>query len=371
MNSWLAQLDKSLRTQIPDLPPAGNDQTRLAALLGQGIQHPPAALQEFFRWLPAGLLWDCTWEIPHCPGGAMLEALEMAAVVGDWKRPSPPGTTNWWSSSWIPLLDSGSEDYLCVDLQGTFGNPPGSVIQYLRDQPFRPAFFPDFEGWLRWLATSLDNGMGKAFVQGQKLHIALGRKATQWHANMFPNYPIRQESEVLGTSPLDRCLNIYRKHGLRMGPKCMLPFGLNQGHIETALKQSFVRVEATDYDCLRIILEVSPGWTVYLNVRIQPDALEVDSLVCLPEAVADTVRLAVNLTSQGEHQAASRRLTEAAFLAHKKGFSAEAMAILLRALELHPENQVAAQSKDALQNKKVVLDFNRLRPFLRHLVSQA
>lgn len=369
MNSWLAQLDKSLRTQIPDLPPAGNDQTRLAALLGQGIQNPPAALQEFFRWLPAGLLWDCTWEIPHCPGGSMLEAPEMAAVVEDWKRPSPPGTTNWWSSSWIPLLDSGSEDYLCVDLQGTFGNPAGSVIQYLHDQPFRPALFPDFESWLRWLVTSLDNGMGKAFVQGQKLHIAMGPKATQWLVNMFPNYPLRKEAEVLGTSPLDRCLNIYRKHGLRMGPKCMLPFGLNQGHIETALKQAFVRVEATDFDCLRIVLEVAPNWTVFLNVRIQPDALEVDSLVCLPEAVADTVRLAVNLTAQGEDKAAAKRLIEAAFLAHKKGFSAEAMAILLRALELQPDNQVAAQSKEALQNKKVVLDFNRLRPFLRHLVS--
>ena len=369
MNSWLAQLDKSLRTQIPDLPPAGNDQTRLAALLGQGIQNPPAELQEFFRWLPAGLVWDCTWEIPHCPGGSVLEALEMAAVVEDWKRPSPPGTTDWWNSSWIPVLDSGSEDYLCVDLKGTFGNPPGSVIQFLHDQPFRPALFPDFESWLRWLSTSLDQGMGKAFVQGQKLHIALGRKATQWHKDLFPQYPQRNESEVLGTSPLDRCLNVYRKHGLRMGPRCMLPFGLNQGHIEAALKQSFVRVEAPDADCLRVIVTVTPNWTVYLNVRITPDALEVDTVVCLPESVADTVRLAVALEGQGEHKAASSRFTEAAFMAHKKGFSAEAMAILLRALELEPGNQVAAQSRDALANKKVVLDFNRLRPFLRHLVS--
>jgi hypothetical protein len=369
MNSWLAQLDKSLRTQIPDLPPAGNDQTRRAALMGQGFTELPAVLQEFFNWLPAGLVLDCTWELPHCPGGSMLEALEMAAVVEDWKRPSPPGTFNWWNPAWIALLDSGSEDFLCVDMQGSFGNPPGSVVQYLRDQPFRPTFFPDFEGWLRWLSTSLDQGMGKAFVQGQKLHIALGRKATQLYHELNPQYPLRNESEVLGTSPLDRCLNIYRKHGLRMGPKCMLPFGLNQGHVETALKQSFVRVEATDYDCLRIVLAVAPNWTVFLNVRVTPEALEVDSLVCLPETVADTVRLAVNLQSQGDHRAASSRLTEAAFLAHKKGFSAEAMAILMRALELQPDNQVAAQSRDALQSKKVVLDVNRLRPFLRHLVS--
>ena len=369
MNSWLAQLDKSLRTQIPHLPAAGHDQTRLAALMGLGIKDPPGPLQEFFRWLPAGIIWDCTWEIEHCPGGSMLEALEMAAVVENWRRPSPPGTTKWWSPAWIPLLDSGSEDYLCVDLQGTFGNPPGSLLQYFQLQPFRPVIFPDFEGWLRWLSTALENNMGKAFLQGQKLQIALGRKATQLQKDLFPQYPQRHEAEVLGTSPLDRCLNVYRKHGLRMGTQCMLPFGLNQGHIETALKQAFVRVEATDFDCLRIVLEIPPSWTLYLNVRITPDALEVDSLVCLPETVADTVRNAVALSSQGEKRAASSRLTEAAFLAHKKGFSAEAMAILLRALELHPDNKVAAQSRDALNNKKVVLDFNRLRPFLRHLVS--
>ena len=369
MNSWLAQLDQILRTQIPALPPSSNDVTRLAALSGQGFKNPPPVLLEFFRWLPAGLLWDCTWELKNCPGGSMLEAPEMASVIEQWKNPNPPGTTRWWSPAWIPVLDSGAEDYLCVDMEGSFGNPPGSVIQFFHDQQPRPTYFPDFESWLRWLATALDGGMGKAFVQGQKLHVALGRKATQLHSELFPHYPQRHEAEILGTSPLDRCLNVYRKHGLRMGSKCMLPFGLNQSHIESGLKQSFVRVEATDYDCLRIVLEVPPSWTVYLNVRIAPDALEVDSLVCLPEAVADNVRSAVALAGQKEIKAASSRLTQAAFLAHKKGFSAEAMAMLLRALELDADNQVASQSKDALVSKKVVLDFNRLRPFLRHLVS--
>ena len=44
-------------------------------------------------------------------------------------------------------------------------------------------------------------------------------------APRFGHYPQRHEAEILGTSPLDRCLNVFRKHGLRMGAKCMLPFG--------------------------------------------------------------------------------------------------------------------------------------------------
>lgn len=364
MNSWLSHLDGQLRAQIPQLPPSERHEKALSALQKVVKQPLPGVFKEFMLWKPNGLQIAFQWELPHCIGGFLLEPAEMELVMAEWKEPSPVGTRHWWSSSWIPLLGT-SGDFLCLDLPGTFKNPPGSLLSFDHDQPARPVSFPNFEGWLRWMGTALEQGMGRAFLQDGKLDIVLGRKADKLHQDLFANYPQKCSAEILGIGLLDQVLNLIRHHGLQV--KCPLPAGLSQDQLVGLLTEGFVRDDGRDGQSVRVIVSQLDGTTVYANLRAGDQATELEAIVTLPENAAQAIRNAKALHEQSQNVPASSRFCEAAFTCFQSGLAAEASVLLRRALQLHPENTVASRSLTALEARQVKVDPLLIRPLLQHI----
>lgn len=72
--------------------------------------------------------------------------------AGDFDQPSH------WSPKWVPFLDSGSGDHVCVDLGGSFGGPVGQVVEFWHDETTRNILAPSMEAWLEALATTLKTG---------------------------------------------------------------------------------------------------------------------------------------------------------------------------------------------------------------------
>lgn len=372
MNSWLAQFDRCLRAAAPGLPPAAERADRLERLpkdLGKPI---PPAFQDFLQWIPGESLWHFQWDLEHCRGGQLLEAEEIADLMNEWRGPAPRGTVNWWNPNWVPFLDTGKEQYLCIDLEGSLGNPAGSLLLFQEKEPLRPILFPSFEGWLRWLATSVEQGAATVKVQEKLVQVQLGARAGKTYKELFSGYPKAAAAEILGLSLLDQVLYCWRKLGLKLGPNATFPSPLTAADLEQGLRSAFVRPDGTDGDCLRVSLLCSSAsqggnWTVYLCVRPTDQGLWVENLVALPENVADVIRSGLILKEQGDLAGAARRLNQAAYLCFQGGFGEEALAVLQRVLLWEPGNSVAQQSKKTLEEKKVAVNGQRLRPLLRHL----
>lgn len=376
MNSWLAQLNHRLRAELPDLPEAENDEAGFLELQKGIARLVPASFREFLLWRPRGVTVNFHWELPGSSGGQLLDQEDFLIVLEAWKKPGPPGTTNWWNSLWFPLLGcqtpEGAYSYFCLDLEGSFGNPAASMLQHKADSPERPVLFPHFEGWLRWLATALDQGVGRLFWEDLRLDIVIQAKGAALHREMFPNYPIQGATEMLGVGLLDQVLNLLPRGGLQLGPQASLPQGLSLQAIQDLLLHFPVRQDGLDEDCVRIVFttEVAgQSLTHYANLAPGPQGVILKTLTSLPENAAFAVRSALTMVERGQMPVAASRLNEAAFLAFRGRALPEARVLVERALELDPENAVAKNSLAALELKRVVVDPQRLRPLMRHIGS--
>ncbi|WP_046242442.1 SMI1/KNR4 family protein [Hymenobacter terrenus] len=55
---------------------------------------------------------------------------------------------NWWGPAWVPFLENGGGDHICLDLEGSFTGRPGQVLQHWHDWEPRSVLFPDLTSWL-------------------------------------------------------------------------------------------------------------------------------------------------------------------------------------------------------------------------------
>ncbi|WP_088702689.1 SMI1/KNR4 family protein [Rhizobium sp. R693] len=66
------------------------------------------------------------------PGGKNLENPNHAPIDADvGVRPV------WWWPKWIPFMENGGGDYLCVDMDPTAGGNLGQIVIYYHDEAFR------------------------------------------------------------------------------------------------------------------------------------------------------------------------------------------------------------------------------------------
>jgi cell wall assembly regulator SMI1 len=145
----------------------GASEKRLMALERDLGRNLPAGLRALYRWhdgqspdCPLALQHDWTF-MPLDDVCVARAALAQLADEGEFPE------SNWWSSSWVPFLDNGRGDHLCVDLDGTFDGPQGQVVHFHHDHESRDAEFPGLESWLAAFMESLDAGLwaeqGSAF----------------------------------------------------------------------------------------------------------------------------------------------------------------------------------------------------------------
>jgi cell wall assembly regulator SMI1 len=71
---------------------------------------------------------------------------------------SPEIRAVWWSSGWLPVMENGGGDYVCVDLNPTKAGIPGQLVTFYHDETFRPLVASGIEALLRHLAEQLRSG---------------------------------------------------------------------------------------------------------------------------------------------------------------------------------------------------------------------
>lgn len=64
----------------------------------------------------------------------------------------------WWHPKWLPIVNSGSGDSLCLDLAPTAAGQAGQVIEFLHDEGRRRLVSPSFLGWLESIAAGINDG---------------------------------------------------------------------------------------------------------------------------------------------------------------------------------------------------------------------
>ncbi|UOQ51709.1 SMI1/KNR4 family protein [Hymenobacter cellulosivorans] len=143
---------------------------RLDALLQQrrpayyATLNPPATAAElaafeaeFELTLPAELRWWFGWHngqqgFESFVQNNCLQSLGSAAETmrvnlelleaGDF-------VPNWWQPGWVPFLENGGGDHVCVDLAGTFTGHAGQIMEHWHDWEARSVLFPDLTTWLQ------------------------------------------------------------------------------------------------------------------------------------------------------------------------------------------------------------------------------
>jgi cell wall assembly regulator SMI1 len=117
----------------------------------------PAAFRMLYEWRN-GQEALCSASLYH---NLMFSSLEdiahikelMDGMIGfDFEDP------RWWRRSWVPFLENGGGDHLCLDLAAEDGGTPGQVLTFWHDDPDRPVRFPSFETWLVDLVESMESG---------------------------------------------------------------------------------------------------------------------------------------------------------------------------------------------------------------------
>jgi len=186
----LARLDTWLRCERPKFYTAFEKGASAAVLgrLEKAVGPLPPTLRALFAWKGGNVgRLQGNWSLisaaqAHSDNASMTDLLD----VGEFDEPS------WWNRAWVPFVEDGGGNHLCVDLAGAFGGPPGQVVEFWHDDADRPVLYPSVDAWLEVFVDVLESG---AYVEesGGLLNAPEGsvRKAS---ARVCPGYPKRHSA---------------------------------------------------------------------------------------------------------------------------------------------------------------------------------
>jgi cell wall assembly regulator SMI1 len=72
--------------------------------------------------------------------------------------PEGPVKAVSWNRRWIPIMDTGAGDHLCVDLDPEPGGSVGQVIEWSHEEGPSSVLAPSFRQWLSQYADDLEAG---------------------------------------------------------------------------------------------------------------------------------------------------------------------------------------------------------------------
>ena len=120
-------------------------------------------------------------------------ALTELQASGEFDPPSH------WGAQWIPFLDNGGGDHVCVDLGGAFGGAPGQVLEFWHADGDRNVTYPSLDAWLEVFVTTLEQGAWKrdasGFFEGDEKLVAAARAA------IAPGYPQKHDRSEGAPTP--------------------------------------------------------------------------------------------------------------------------------------------------------------------------
>lgn len=154
LHPLLGRLERWLAEHRPDflaeLEPGASDE-ELAALEREAGVSLPSLYAMLLRWRDGGSL-DSLWgNFYLLSTRQVLDAMDLDPAEFDEPL--------WWHRGWIPFLDNGGGNYLCIDSAGCFGGQAGQLVEFWHDDDDRAVAFPSFEAWLSTLVEGLELGL--------------------------------------------------------------------------------------------------------------------------------------------------------------------------------------------------------------------
>jgi cell wall assembly regulator SMI1 len=160
VEALIGRLDRWLAANRPDyyahlVPGVADAQLdAFEARFGLGL---PAAFRHLYRWrnghdqrdsesLVYNLMFSSLEDI------ARTKELLDGMIGSDFEDP------RWWRRGWVPFLENGSGDHLCVDLSAEDGGTPGQVRMFYHDWDHRPIRYTSLEVWLTNLVEAMEGG---------------------------------------------------------------------------------------------------------------------------------------------------------------------------------------------------------------------
>ncbi|WP_139921774.1 SMI1/KNR4 family protein [Hymenobacter sp. DG01] len=147
-SSLLNRLDTLLQQHRPEYyatlgPPATG--AELAAFEAEFNLVLPTELRQWFGWHNGQEGYDSFFQ-NNC-----LQSLDSAAEsmrINNELLADGDFVANWWHPAWVPFLENGGGDHVCVDLHGTFTGQVGQIIEHWHNWEARTVLFPDLTAWL-------------------------------------------------------------------------------------------------------------------------------------------------------------------------------------------------------------------------------
>lgn len=156
----LQRLDALLQRHRPAYyatlePPAAADE--IAAFEAEFRLTLPAELRLWWGWRNGQRGFDSLIEYrsPQSVSGAAATMRVNCELLADGDF-----APNWWRPAWVPLLENGGGDHLCLDLEGTFTSRPGQLLEHWHDGPERAVLFPDLTAWLAAVVAAYEKAYG-------------------------------------------------------------------------------------------------------------------------------------------------------------------------------------------------------------------
>ena len=144
----LRRLDELLQRHRPAYyatlnPPA--TEAGLAAFEAQFQLPLPPELRQWFGWRNGqqGFASLCQNDCLHSLDSAADSMRINCELLADGDF-----VPNWWRPGWVPFLENGGGDHVCVDLEGTFTGQAGQIMEHWHDWEARTVLFPDLTSWL-------------------------------------------------------------------------------------------------------------------------------------------------------------------------------------------------------------------------------
>lgn len=116
----------------------------------------PESFKALYRWRNGQPL-DCYEAFHNNKMFLSLESIEESwTVLKELLEGGEFEIENWWRVSWIPFLDDGAGNHLCLDLEGTFTDHKGQLLEFWHDDSDRDILYPDFERYLETVVRCLE-----------------------------------------------------------------------------------------------------------------------------------------------------------------------------------------------------------------------